>query len=112
MVDHETEDDQPAHEHRSRCDCGSLIIGDGVFLRLREAVLLGELNRCYDMRDKCRQQENPNDPEDRPKIVQEFCIRIDPALPNIDLKVSHQMSKNIQDENQRGKPYNNLFADG
>ena len=77
MVDHETEDDQPAHEHRSRCDRGSLTMGNGVFLQLREAVFLGELNRRHDMSDKRREQEDPNDPEDRSEVVQEFCIRID-----------------------------------
>ena len=87
-------------------------MGDGVFLRPRNTVLLGELNRRHNMCDKCREQEDSNDPKDRPEVVQEFRIYIDPVLPNIDLKVSHQMSENIQDENQRGNRHDKLFAYG
>lgn len=87
-------------------------MGDGVFLRPRNTVLLGELNRRHDMRDKGGEQEDPNHPKDRPEVVQQFCVRIDPVLPNIDLKVSHQMSENIQNENQRGNRHDKLFANG
>jgi hypothetical protein len=44
--------------------------------------------------------------------MQEFCIRIDPVLPNIDLKVSQQMSKNIQYQNQCSNRHDQLFANG
>jgi hypothetical protein len=44
--------------------------------------------------------------------VQEFCVRIDPVLSNIDLKVSKQMPQNIQDENQRSNRHDKLFANG
>jgi len=56
-------------------------MGDGVFLRARNTVFLGELNRRHDMRDKCREQKDPNHPKDGPEAVQEFCVRIDPVLP-------------------------------
>src|SRR6516162_10991605 len=88
------------------------MMGDSIFLRLREPVFLGELNRRHYMCDKCREQKDPTDREDRPEIMQEFCIRIDPVLPNIDLKVSQQMSKNIQYQNQRSNRHDQLFANG
>jgi len=87
-------------------------MGDGVFLRPRKTVFLGELNRRHNMCDKCREQKAPNDPKDRPEVVQEFCVCIDPVLPNIDLKVSKQMSENIQDKYQCGNRHDKLFANG
>ena len=87
-------------------------MGDGVFLGLCEAVFLGELNRRHNMCDKGREQKDPNDPKYRPEVVQEFCIRVDPILPNIDLKVPKQMPENIQNENQRCNRHDKLFANG
>ena len=112
MVNHETEDDQPAHEHRSRCHRRSLITGHGVLLRFRQAVLLGELNRRHDVGDKCRDQDDSHHPEDRPEIMQEFRIGIDPVLSHIDLKVPDEMSENVQDEKERGDGNDIFLPDG
>ena len=43
--------------------------------------------------------------------MQEFCIRVDPVLPNIDLKVSGEMAENVQDEYERSDSDDDLFPD-
>jgi hypothetical protein len=43
---------------------------------------VGELNCHDDMCHQCRDQYDSHDPEDRPEIVQEFRIRVDPVLPD------------------------------
>ena len=79
---------------------------------LREAVFLGELNGRHDVCDKCGNQNDSHHPEDRPEIVQEFRIGVDPVLPHIDLKVPKEMSENVQDEKERGDGNDIFFPNG
>ena len=109
MVDHKTEDDQPAYDHRSRCHRRSLIARYRVLLRFRQAIFLGELNRRHNMGDKRRQQNDSHHPEDRPEIVQEFRIGIDPVRPHVDLQVTDEMSENVEDKKKRGDGHDIFF---
>src|ERR1700761_752723 len=63
MVNDKTEDDQSAHQHRSRGHRRLLGTGYRVFLRLREAIFLCEMNRRHDMDDKRRDQNHSHHPE-------------------------------------------------
>jgi len=99
VVNHETKDNQSANDHRSRCERRSLVTGDSVLLRLRQPVLLGQLNRGDDMRYKRGKQDKSHYPEDRSEVVQEFRVRVYLVLAHIDLQISDKMTENVQNQN-------------
>src|SRR5271165_1507747 len=98
VVNHETKDNQSANDHRSRCKRRSLVTGDSILLRLRQPVLVRELNCGDDMRDKRGKQDKSHDPEDRSEVVQEFRVRVYLVLAHIDLQISDQMTENVQNQ--------------
>ena len=73
---------------------------------------MGELDRCHNVCNECREQEGSHRPKNRSKVVQEFCVGIDPVGPHVDLKIPEQMSQNIQDQEERGEGDDIFFPDG
>ena len=73
---------------------------------------MGEVNRGHDVDDKRRNQDRSHRPKDRPQIVQEFRIGIDPVLSQIDLKVPEEVSENVHDENECGDGNHVFLPDG
>ena len=86
-----------------------LVTGNGILLRLRQPVLVCQLNGSDDMRDKRGEQDNSHHPKDRSEVVQEFCVRIDPVLAQVDLQISNEMTENVDNQNQSRKADNDFF---
>ena len=99
VVNNETEDNQPADKHRSRCERRSLVPGNGILLRLCQPVLVRQVNGGNDMGYKRGKQDSSHDPEDRSKAVQEFRVRIYLVLAHVDLQISDEMTDNVQNQN-------------
>ena len=111
MVNHKTEDDQPADDHGSRRDGLSLVAGYGILLRFGEVVFVRQLNGRDDMRYERREQKDSNCPEDRSQVMQEFRVCIYPIRSQINLQVSEEVAENVQNEDDACGGDDDFFSD-
>ena len=112
VVDNETQNDDPAYRHRSRCRRGALWHMLGILYGAGGPVLGGELDREVYVGHKHRDKEKPDDPEDGPQAVQEDGIGIQLVGTPENLEIPCEVANDVGDQHEAGEGDYPFSADG
>src|SRR5438445_8589489 len=100
MINNEYEDNQPAHDHVTRCECRFDMLSFDIIVRSSTSVVDGKPNGEINVQRDGNQKDHPHQPKQRAKIAQMLGVIIDPAGPEKYLEVADQMTDYEQQQNQ------------
>src|SRR5690242_15103146 len=98
MKNDESEDDQAAYNHVTRCPARFDVISFAIIFRPRAPVLDRQQNREINVQNHSHQQKNADEPQNRPQIAEMLGVGVDPFRSKINLEVAYQMTKHEQDQ--------------
>lgn len=111
VIDDEREHHQTAQPHVTRCKRRFYVLRLGVLRRAGATVINRKADRDVDVDDDTREQEQANEPEERPEIPQMLGVAIDPIGPEENLQISDHVAEDKPEQNQPCDRDNDLFPD-